>query len=477
LTTCDREVVAALGEVLAQRIGEPRYNLWFAPNTNYSWDDDVLVIGVTNHFFQDWLASAFGEDVRAAAGAALGRPVSIQFRIDPALFQAARRAQMESAGITLGSTAPPANHQPATSLEPAIDSGPLESNRPKRSRRWHRLDDFVVGPCNRLAHAAATSAIEAPGGAVNPLVLYGPVGTGKTHLLEGIYAGLRKRYPDWRVLFSTAEDFTNRFLHALRSGKVAAIRKHFRECDALLIDDSQFLAGKSATEEEFLHTFDTLHADGRQIVVTCDCHPRLAGDFTPLLGDRLAGGAVWGLQIPDDETRLPILRTKATRGEPRVPDEVLRYIADCLRGNVRELEGALQSVRHYSLVAGRAIDMALARESLSDLLRHSVRTVQLAQIDEAVGRVLGLDRSALRGKERARSTSYPRMLAMYLARKHTATTHGEIGRYFGGRNHSTVVAADKKVRGWLSSDQQFHHGQQSWRVRELLEGIERELYR
>src|SRR5438067_1326806 len=208
----------------------------------------------------------------------------------------------------------------------------------RRSRRWHRLEEFVVGACNRVAHASALSVVEMPGEGGNPLVLHGPVGTGKTHLLEGVYAGLRRGHPDWRVLYVTAEDFTNRFVQAMRLGKLAGFRKHFRECDALLVDDLHFLATKKATQEEFLHTFDALQADGKQVVVTCDCHPRLADDFTPELADRLLGGAVWGLAPPDADTRLDILKSKAGRGpDTLVAEEVLRYLAGQLRGNVREL--------------------------------------------------------------------------------------------------------------------------------------------
>src|SRR5262249_43277142 len=176
-----------------------------------------------------------------------------------------------------------------------------KGQRTASARRWHRLEEFVVGACNRVAHAAAVSVVEEPGQGANPLVLHGPVGTGKTHLLEGIYAGLRRRRPDGRVCFVTAEDFTNRFVQAMRLGKLGGFRKHFRDCDALLVDDLHFLAGKRATQEEFLHTFDALQADGRQVVVTCDCHPRLAEQFPPELTDRLLGGAVWGLTPPDAE--------------------------------------------------------------------------------------------------------------------------------------------------------------------------------
>src|SRR5215467_6653231 len=166
---------------------------------------------------------------------------------------------------------------------------------------------------------------------------------------------MRRGHPDWRVVFVTAEDFTNRFVQAMRLAKLAGFRKHFRECDALLVDDLNFLATKKATQEEFLHTFDALQADGKQVVVTCDCHPRLADDFPPELTDRLLGGAVWGLQPPDPVTRLDLLRAKAGRAEPVIAEEVLRFLGEQLRGNVRELEGALTSLRHYARVTSRRI--------------------------------------------------------------------------------------------------------------------------
>jgi len=240
-------------------------------------------------------------------------------------------------------------------------------------------------------------------------VLHGPVGTGKTHLLEGVYAGLRRGHPDWRVVFVTSEDFTNRFVQAMRLSKLAGFRKHFRECDALLVDDLHFLATKKATQEEFLHTFDALQADGKQVVVTCDCHPRLADDFAPELADRLLGGAVWGLAPPDADTRLDILRSKSGRSKDGlVAEEVLRYLAGQLRGNVRELEGALHSLRHFGRVTNRPVDVNLAREALADLLRHAVRVVQLADVDAAVCRVLRLPagrcrRSSGRGRSATRA--------------------------------------------------------------------------
>jgi chromosomal replication initiator protein len=494
----------ALEEALVRRLGAARYQLWFAPHTRFRLTGAEVVVGVPNLHFQEWLDKKFGADVRAAAKEAAGRTVPVRFTIDAALFQAARA---EQAAVAVAAEPPPhpatatrskqlpkapaqpvpppdlpkpvpryAEKPPAGLFDPQRPR-PQSPRLPRSVRRWHHLGEFVVGPCNRVAYASAQSVVEAPGQGANPLVIHGPVGTGKTHLLEGIYAGLRKHAPDWRVTFVTAEDFTNRFVQAMRLGKLAGFRKHFRDVDALLIDDLHFLAGKRATQEEFLHTFDALQGDGRQIVLTCDCHPRLTEDFLPELADRLLGGAVWGLQPPDAATRLDLLRSKAAKANALIDEKVLKFLADQLRGNVRELEGALNSLRHYAKVTGRPIDIPLAREALGDLLRHAVRVVTLADIDAAVCQVLRLPAGTLQSKARAWSVSHPRMLAVYLARKHTAASYGEIGQHFGGRNHSTAVAAEKRVRRWLAEDESLSLNQRPWRVREVIDLVERLLGR
>ena len=518
MTTCDSEVVAALGQDIARRIGEPRFNLWFQDNTKFILEKDSLTVGVPNLFFQDWLQNTFADSVRAAADEVLGRPVRVRFAIDADLFQKARpareeqrpsipngkpldydqtpkgegqRPRVEDGEPTREGPVPPrssvvdppflpglAVERPSEKARVRSSNGSSSESRPfQRARRWRRLADFVVGPCNRVAHASAQSVVEQPAQAANPLVLYGTVGTGKTHLLEGIYAGLRHHHPDWRVAFVTSEDFTNRFVQAMRLGKLAAFRGHFRQVDALIIDDLHFLAGKRATQEEFLHTLDVLLAEGRQLVAACDCHPKLAGEFAPELTDRLLGGAVWGLTPPDADTRLDLLRAKAGRESPLVSEEVLHYLASQLRGNVRELEGALHSVRHFSRVTGRPIDQGLAREALADLFRHSIRVLQLADVDRAICSALRLESGTLQSKHRTWTVSHPRMLAMYLARKHTAAAYTEIGDHFGGRNHSTAVAAEKKVRQWLQKDEELLFGERRWRVRDMVELAERELLR
>jgi len=482
LTVIDDREVTALGEAIARRIGEQRYKLWFEQRTKLTRNNDQVVVGVANHFCQEYLQSKFTEAVRGAAGEVFGKAMAIRFAIDPELFQAARRAeaQGEASAARTGGQGPGVPRRHAVSKDMVEERGVVGGARRRsasaRERRWRHLSHFVVGSCNRVAHASALSVVEEPGQGANPLVLHGPVGTGKTHLLEGIYVGLRRSRPEWRVCFVTSEEFTNRFVQAMRLGKLGAFRKQFRECDALLIDDLHFLARKRATQEEFLHTFDAVCAEGRQIVATCDCHPRLADQFLPELADRLLGGAIWGVLPPDAATRLDLLRMKSVRSEqPPVPEDVLRLLAEKLCGNVRELEGAIHSVQHYGRVAGRPVDLELVREALGDLLRHAVRIVQLGDIDRAVCAVTGLGHGALQARKRSWSVAHPRMIAMYLARKHAAATYIEIGQHFGGRNHSTVVAAEKKVRQWIQEEETLALGDRKIRVRDVLERVEREL--
>ena len=460
-----------LAAAIARRITEPRYNLWFRDHTRFVPLGDAVVVGVPNLYFQDWLQKTFGADVRAAAAEVLGAPVEVKFAIDPELFQAQRTAERE-VHQERPRPEPPAPRAKPTSKKQGPGAKPQTAGR-----RWRSLAEFVVGACNRVAHASALSVVEEPGLGASPLVLYGPTGTGKTHLLEGIYAGLRKRHPDQKVLFVSAEDFMNRFLAAVHQNKQGGFRRQFRECFALLVDDLTFLAGKKATQVEFLHTFDALLGDGRQVVVTCDCHPRLTEDLMPELSDRLLGGAVWGVLPPDPQTRLALLKAKATGPGPVIPADVLQYLASHLRGNVRELEGAVHGLRHFARVAGQPVTRELAREALGELLRHAVRVVRVADVDAAVCTALKLPAGSLKSKSKAWAVSHARMAAIYMARKHTAATFGEISTYFGNRTHSTAVAAEKKVRGWLATNQEVKAGDRTWKARDLIDRIERELDR
>ena len=468
--------VSRMEAALAARVGAPRYGLWFQRHAAFVPTGKELIVGVASQHFHEFLEQTFGKVIRAAAAEVCGEKATVRFVVDPALFAGeAAPAEARPAEVSKATT-PPKVQKNLFGEE--VEQAPKPRKKTADSgRRFRSLADFVVGASNRVAHASALSVVEDPGQGANPLVIHGPVGTGKTHLLEGIYAGLRRAWPDGRPCFVTAEEFTTRFVQACRFGKQAAFRRQFRDCSALLLDDLHFLATKKGSQEEFLHTFDALTADGKQVVVTTDCHPRLAEELMPELTDRLLGGAVWGLLPPDDETRLAILRKKATGGSPAVGEDVLKYLARHLRGNVRELEGAVNGVRHFARVTGKPVSVPLVREALGDLLRHTVRTTTVADVDAAVCAVLHITAGTLQSKARSWAVSQPRAVAVYLARKHTSATYGEIASHFGAKTHSTAVAAEKKVRGWAKEDTPLALGDRQWRVRDLIDRVERELQR
>ena len=463
--------VASIAEQFRERIGQERYDFWFANNTKIAWEADVLSIGVPNWFFKDWLQKQFAADLHAAASEALGRTVEVEFRIDPDLFRHKRQHDDKRPTNASAKTETPREQR-----EPRVDAPhPVRiSEAARRQSRRKKLEDFIVGASNRVAHAALLSIVDDPGSCPTPLVLHGPVGLGKSHLLDGIHAELVQQRPEARILHLTAEDFTNRFLGSMHAGKQGSFRRQFRDCDMLLVDDLHFLARKTATQEEFLHTLDALSRDHRPVVVTCDCHPRLAEIFIPELTDRLAGGAVWGVTAPDLETRRRILAAKVG-SNVAIDPATLDFLAEKLRGNVRELEGALHSVRHLARVTERPISPELAQEALAEVLRASVRTVQLADVEKAVTTVFGLASGMLQSRQRRTQIAYPRMLAMYLARKHTGSTYSEVGHFFGRRNHSTVVAAEKKVRIWLQAKETLAIGASKMAVRDLIDRFESEL--
>jgi chromosomal replication initiator protein len=295
--------------------------------------------------------------------------------------------------------------------------------------------------------------IETAGAVFNPLLIHGGVGLGKSHLLEAAVHGLRQARPGSSVLLTTAEAFTNSFLEAMRSGALSSFRTRYRGTGALAVDDVHFLAGTRATQSEFLHTFNALSNRGVPVILTADQHPRKIARLTEELITRFLGGMIVKLEIPDVETRRAILRMQTAIRGADVPSPVLDYIAEHLRGSVRELEGALASVIVQATLCGKRIDLAMAKSALRDLIRHTSQVIGMRDIERAVCQLFQIDTESLRSDSRARALAYPRMLAMYLARKHLGTAYTEIGRYFGGRNHSTVIAAEKKVETWLRAEE------------------------
>ena len=471
------DLLSRFSSALVKKIGTQRHSLWFEGNTSFVLIGRDLMVVVSNESFQKWLEQTFGNDVRVAAAETSGNEWAVRFVVETgATHQPAEAPPLVIPGTATATIFGDEIRIPPPSRQIKKKTNDDGTPAPQRStRRWKLLNDFVVGASNRVAYAAAQSVVEDPADCANPLVLFGPVGTGKTHLLEGIYAGLRKQHPDLRPVLITAEEFTTRFVQACRFDRQSQFRRQFRECSALLLDDLNFLANKPRSQEELMHTVDALIAEGHQVVLTTDCHPKLADELLPELVDRLQAGATWPLQPPDQATRLDILRKKATHGNPSIPEAILREMAKNIRGNVRELEGAVISVRHYAKVTGRPVDTAMLREALGDLLRHAVRATTIRNVDEAVCAVLRLNVNALQTKGRSWAVSHPRMVAVYLSRKHTTATYGEISKHFAAKTHSTAVASEKKVRAWLEKKESLVIGDRTWDIAELIERIEREL--
>lgn len=388
---------------------------------------DTFAFTVPNRFAKDWVEQRLLGMIRGALRAAVGRSVDVR--------------------ITVAETP-----QPAPTPRIATSPAPPRTHEGLHLSLKYTFETFVVGAGNRFAHAAAMAVAEAPARAYNPLFIYGGVGLGKTHLLQAIghrvlLAGLA------RVAYVSSEKFTNELINSIREDKTLDFRQRYRNVDVLLIDDIQFLAGKERTQEEFFHTFNTLHEASHQIIITSDRPPK----EIPTLEDRLRSRFEWGLiadiQPPDLETRIAILRNKAESEGTSVPDEVAEFIAQRIPTNIRELEGALIRVVAYASLTRSPISVELAADVLRDLLPPTrARVVTIQSIQAALAEFFGIRVEEMRAKRRTKGVAFPRQVAMYVAREITDASLPRIGEEFGGRDHTTVMHACKRVRETLGRD-------------------------
>ncbi|MGA1617946.1 MAG: DnaA ATPase domain-containing protein [Pirellulales bacterium] len=334
-----------------------------------------------------------------------------------------------------------------------------------------RLDDFVVGASNRMAYAAAELATSRLG-EISPVLLYGPTSVGKSHLLAAICSQAREQRPELTTLVLSAEQFTTNFLQALRGTGLPGFRRSCRSVDLLAIDDLHFFIGKRATLLELQSTVDTLHRAGKQIIFASDRDVEgLAGLGSELTG-RLRGGITAAILPPDHDVRRGIVAGLAARRRLNLPNEVISYLADHLTRHARELIGGVNRLEAASHMLGVPVTLELARESLADLVRSSSRSLRLADVEKAVCKAFGLGTDDLQNSRRSRAVNHPRMLAMYLARKHTGAALTEIGRYFGRRSHSTVIAAEKAVRKWMATQADVVLADATWDVEQAIRHVE-----
>ncbi len=468
------EIVSDLRLALSNRIGDERFDLWFGRATRLSIDQDAFCIETPDQFSLDWIRKHFRDDLEHVTASICERPLKLVFRLDAALK---RHQRPPEAGTADRGGHPPVTGGPESE---ACDSnggrekpGRGDQLRPGK-RRFSHFNQFVTGNQNRIAFTAAQSIAESPG-SVTPFLVYGPHGVGKSHLLESIWCSVRMSSRNSRCVYLSAEQFTTYFLEALQGSGLPSFRRKYRDVDLLVLDDIQFFAGKQATITEFLHTSDALLRDGRQLVFAADRPPAELAALGPEILGRMTGGLVCEVQPPDEATREELARRMAADLELAVPPSVLRYIAEEFFGDARQIRGALHRLKATVQTWGSPLSLQSAEESLQELISSHRRAVRLNDINRVVCSTFGLNPDALQSTKKSKSISQPRMLAMWLARKHTRAALTEIGQYFGRRSHSTVIAAQKRVNGWMQTNSPIFTAEGGLLTSEAIRKVEAQL--
>lgn len=423
---------------LEPAMSKPSFDAWLKPSVPVAIEDGALIVEVPHEFARDWLQSRYEGPITQALRAATGIDLAVRFVVPK---------QPKTLDAALAHAAPEKDSADAAEVPQPEDAAQSVLN-PK-----YTFSSFVVGNSNRFAHAASLAVAEAPGKAYNPLFIYGGVGLGKTHLMQAIGHYVMSHYPSLKVVYVSCEQFTNELINAIRYEKTLDFREKYRNVGVLLIDDIQFLAGKERTQEEFFHTFNALYEANRQIVISSDRPPKEIATLEDRLRSRFEWGLITDIQAPDLETRIAILKKKASLEKLQVPNDVLVYIANQIHSNIRELEGALIRVVAFASLVNKQITVQLAAEVLRDMLPSSKpKQISIELIQKIVAEYFNLSVDDLTAKKRSRTVSFPRQIAMYLARELTESSLPRIGEEFGGRDHTTVIHACEKIHEDMKND-------------------------
>jgi chromosomal replication initiator protein len=432
------------------------YNLWFAPLRASAFEGDCLTLNVANEFSAVWLQENYLHLLRDVLSRAANRPMDVAFQVTghDGLAKAPETSEPARPPAKDDSPALERNHSAAREL----------SFNPKNT-----FDTFVVGNNNTFAHAAAIAVAQQPGKSYNPLFLYGGVGLGKTHLLHAIGQHVSKNKKGARVTYVSSEKFTNEFIDAIQNNQLVRFRRRHRQSDVFLIDDIQFLAGKERIQEEFFHTFNTLHEARKQIVLTCDRPASEIQNLEQRLVSRFEWGLVTDLQPPDVETRLAILRKKEKLMGVELPEEIVNFLAQRIRTNIRRLEGALVRVSSFASLTGRKLTIEVVEGLLREILHEEGRyTVSIDSIQKKVAEHFDIRLADMTSKRRPENIAFPRQIAMYLSRQMTESSLNTIGEAFGGRDHGTVLHACRLVKDRMQVDSH---------VRQVVSYLEKQLMR
>ncbi len=408
---------------LATKVPPAALDSWLRPCRLTAVEGDHMKIAAPNTYTRDWLHQHHTESLQAAAREVLGGNPRVSLDID--------------------------RDAPSPVAAPSAGQPPVAA--PGLSARY-TFDSFVVGNSNQFAQAACQAVAELPSRAYNPLFIYGGVGLGKTHLLHAVGHQIARLYPHLRLLYLSSERFTNDLINAIRYDRTAEFRAKYRTIDLLLIDDIQFISGKERTQEEFFHTFNDLYEARKQIVVSSDAAPKEIPDLEERLRSRFEWGLIADIQPPDFETRVAILKKKAEIERVRLPDDVAYLIASRIKANIREIEGSLTRMIAFCSLSGRDMSVELAQEVLADLWGEEERVITMDHIQRKVAEFFGIKLSDMRAKNRTKSVAFPRQVAMYLSRQLTHASLSDIGRAFGGKDHTTVIHAVSKLQALLQED-------------------------
>lgn len=440
---------AAVGQ-LQMEMSKASFDTWVRSTEVIKYEDGQFTIGVQNAYARDWLEKRLTSSISRILSGLMDEPQKVEFIVHHKEYEG------ESTEVVVEDKPKPAMVSPTNAPVPAM--GPLMNSR-------YTFDNFVVGASNRLAHAACMAVAENPAHAYNPLFLYGGVGLGKTHLLYSIGNAIRQQGK--QVMYVSSEEFANDLINSIRTHNTQAFRERYRFIDVLLIDDIQFIAGKESTQEEFFHTFNALHSQEKQIVISSDRPPKAMSTLEERLRSRFEWGLIADIQPPDLETRTAILRSKAERMHRNVPDEIINFMAREFQSNIRELEGALTRVVAYSDLRGKKLTTELAEAALTDLIPQH-KQLEPAHVVDVVASAFGVSKEKLLSRERTREVALPRQVVMYLLREEGKVSLPQIGEALGGRDHTTVIYACEKVADMIERDDRLR--KQIIQIRETLYG-------
>ncbi len=447
-------------QIIGQSVDEQNYNTWFKPIVPLRLESDVLTIQVPSQFFYEWLEEHYVPVLKQAIHAIIGKNARLEYSVvvdsgnqrNPPLVV----NYPNGAGIKRSNAQTQNGNGNIEEYSPFSFKALNPQTVNSRLNPHYTFENFVEGDCNRLARSAGIAVSKKPGTtSFNPLMLYGGVGVGKTHLVQAIGNEIKKNLPSKIVLYVDQNDFTTQFLNALQNHKMQEFQNFYLQVDLLILDDVQFLAGREKTQEIFFHIFNQLHQSGKQVIMTSDCPPRDLKGFQERLLSRFKWGLTADLQEPDFETKLAIIHNKMESDGIEIPSEVAEYLAYSVDTNLRDMEGVLNSLIFHATLLKKRIDLDLAKEVLRNIVKEIQADVSVDFIQKMVAEYFKVDIESLKAKVKKREIVIPRQLAMYFCKRYTQLTLALIGQNFGGRDHSTVIHALESVEDMMKTDANF----------------------